>query len=362
MKDTEIRDAIGVVARLSGLGDNRTTMQNLFYGINHQGFGNPVPANTDHYGYTFLTRPCLNLSYHNVLNDRCLTPLLNNDPSSIANVIRAYLDPISNRGQFQEEIGTSTASVLSSYDKVSSAMVDPLNPFIPLLGNTMVSLSGWPDLVGDTFTSAAGMAREEFSMFDGIGKIYRIFDLTANFQNVQTDPITLLFYSWILYGLQVRQGVLVPWPSMVAENSIDYVSRMFRLVIDPTRTTVKKIASTICFPTTCSIGAAFNYNRNIPVEEENRDIGVQFRCMGAEYNDPILIEEFNRMVQNANPNMRPSDPFTPNSPPVGLANGQYKIIDRRSKRYLNYRGYPLINTETMELTWYAPESDWDGFN
>lgn len=361
MKDNEIRDAIATVSRLSGLGDNRTTMQNLFYGINHRGFGNPVPANTDHYGYTFFTRPCLNLSYHNLLGHRILAPLLNKDDTSIAKVIRAYLDPISNRGLFREELGDSiTAADLSSYDTVRTPMVDELSPFISVLTNTLVSLSGWPDLIGDTFTSDEGMAREAYSMFDGIDKINNVFDITANFQNVQTDPITLMFHSWLLYGLSVRQGKVVPWPSNVAQQRIDYVCRMFRIVLDSSRTKVKKFASTICFPTTTTIGASFNYNRNIPVAEENRDIGVNFRCMGAEYNDPVCIDEFNRMVQEANPAMRPVDDNIPNSPPRGLANGSYKIITQRDRDYLNYRGYPLINTETMDITWYAQTGEWEG--
>src|SRR6188508_3821117 len=99
MNITETRNAIGHVFQKGGLGDNRIAMQNLFYGINHQGFGNAVPANTDHYGYTFFTKPCLNLSYHNVLNERCLSPLLNADQYSVPNAIRAYLDVVSNRGQ-----------------------------------------------------------------------------------------------------------------------------------------------------------------------------------------------------------------------------------------------------------------------
>lgn len=348
--NSEVKKEIGKISKQSGFGNLFTATQNAFYGINHGGVGIPVPANSDHFGLTFFTRPRLNLSYHNVLGDRRLHPLLNEDPYSFSKAIRCYLDPESNR----------TKPFGVAEPQITSPLVDQDSAFIGILSNTLLSLSGWPDVVADTYTSNEGREREQFSFIDGPSRDYTVFSLTANFRNIAGDPITLLFQTWLVYATQVYAGILNPWPDSVLKNEIDYQTSIWRLVLDPSKKTVRKIGRTpVAFPISTPLGSAFNFNSERPVSEENEAISVQFQCAGAEYNDPILIYEFNSLVQMFNPLMNPSDPNDLNSPPVGVVQGKYAYIDTVSKTLIGNKGYPRINSKTMELEWYAPIEFWE---
>ena len=58
------------VEQKSGRGNSRKTISNLFSGFNHRMAPLYVPKNLDSTGYTFFTRPDLNLNEENVLNSR----------------------------------------------------------------------------------------------------------------------------------------------------------------------------------------------------------------------------------------------------------------------------------------------------
>jgi hypothetical protein len=358
----QMRTDLGQLSRQSGMGDVYASMQNAFWGINHRGTGNPISANAEHTGLTFFTRPLLNLTYHNALADRRLHPYLTEDIVSIKRAIRAVLDPWSNIGR-----GLNVGDNLpqESQQKIDSPLIDSNSPFITILSNTLMSLSGWPDVTVDTYTSTEGLMKEAWSMVDGVSKNYSTFDLTANFRNVAGDPITLLFHAWITYMTQVYAGQLVPYPEMILRNEIDYQTRIYRLTLDPTRMYVQKImACGAAFPTANPLGAAANFNSERPVSEENSQISVNFRCMGAEYNDPVSILEFNRIVSIFDPLMRTEVDDDPQGVKQGLdlddtvvrgaALGKYAKIDTTQMQKMNYRGRPRINPMTLELEWYAP--------
>ena len=66
--------------------------------------------------------------------------------------------------------------------------------------------------------------------------------------------------------------------------------------------------------------------------------------MGAEYNDDILIEEFNMVTKIFNTEMFDADgKITKN-----FAKVPYNLLD-----LFNNRGYPLIDKNTLELCWYV---------
>jgi hypothetical protein len=341
----EISSDLTNIARGLGTGDLRTAMQNAFWGINSRGTGTALPANSDHYGLTFLTRPRLNLSYHNVLSDRRLQPLLSEDKYSIKRAIRCMLDPVGNKGAIPDA------------EHYTSPMINPLQCFMPILSDCLLSLSGLPDVVVETFTSEAGIMKEMYSLIDDVHIDYSAYDLTLTFKNVAGDPITQIFQTWLVYAASVYSGRMMPYPESAYFNEVDYDTRIYRLVLDPSRTIVQKIFCTgYAFPTSSPLGASFNYNVETPTTEENSQISVQFKCGGALYNDPIIVHEFNDVVGLFNPNMRPSIPGDPSSPIMGLANGTYQKVENFIERNkANYEHFARINPATAELEWYAPK-------
>jgi len=319
------RDIINNIARDSGLGNLSTSTANIQRGINHRGVGNPTTQNTDNHGLTFFTRPRLNLSYDNVATSRILSPLLTQSPNTLPRLIRVLLDHV---GALERN--------------VTCPMVDDRMPFIPMLTNNLLSISGWPDIDLDTYTAPEGIVKESWSMVDDVPRNFGTFDLTANFRNIAGDPINALFHAWTHYAAAVAMGELVPYPEMIVENEIDYMTRIYRLVLDPTRTFVQKIgACGAAFPTASPLGAAFNYSSDSPLAQDNEQISIPFRCIGAEYNDPITIVEFNATVILFNP----------------LMDERYRAdrfvkLGKSEQRLFNYEGYPWI-AQDNELQWWV---------
>ncbi len=139
---------------------------------------------------------------------------------------------------------------------------------------------------------------------------------------------------------------------------MDYDTRIYRLILDPTRTIVQKICCIGAgFPTSSPLGNAFNFNVEKPTSEENDQITINFECMGVCYYDPIVVYEFNDLVGLFNPSMRNSVLSDPASVIQGLKDGTYfKLSTIEEKNRYNGVAYPRINVKTMELEWYMPRN------
>lgn len=334
----QIQDEIDFISKLNGYGSLSRAQTDNLYGINNHKTGTPAPKNKDAHGYTFFTRPLLNLHDDNLAMSRFFTPLLTSDDKSMSRAIRAMLDP---RAEREEGI--------------KSAVFDWRQPFLPILSNNLISISGWPDITVDTYTSKEGHYKESFSMVDSTSEIFNTFDVTANFRNIQGDPITLLMAIWVKYSAMVYEGTMVPYPDMIIENEIDYMTRIYRLVMDETDTYVQKIAATgAAFPMASPLGASFNYNDEEEFNFENDQISIPFRCIGATYMDPILTKEFNEYVSMMNGSMkdgRRESMMKKISPREYYA--PYGYIGKSLSKALSHRMYPRIEPTTMELEWWA---------
>ena len=319
------------------IGDN-------LYGINHRQTRAAVPSNKDVYGLTFFVRPQLNMQIDNIRNLRLFSPLCSDSNIyTLQNFVRCSLDP---RLQAGYKFGIQNPVNVAP---INCPLVDNQNPFFPVLTNNLNSISGWPDTVAPTFTSRPGLYNEAWSMVDGVVKNYESFDITASFRNTRGDPIVYMFYVWLHYMANVFEGKLVPYLDMITENEIDYNTRIYRLVLDHTKTYVTKIAATgAAFPISIPMGSFFDYKADRPFNDQNKDISVVFRCMGAQYQDDILVKEFNDTVQIFNAGMLDDN----------RENSMHRV-DPSLLHIFNNRGIPRINPQTYELEWWV---DRDLFN
>lgn len=308
---------------------------NNLYGINHRQVPGMVPSNKDQYGLTFFVRPQLNLQKDNIRNIRKFYPLLTDNPFTVQNFVRCSLDP---------RLMAGYTFGKHAVPPITTPIVDNLNAFIPVLTNNLNSISGWPDITAPTFTSKPGLHNEAFSIVDGITDYYESFDIDASFKNTRGDPILYMFYIWLHYSSYVFRGLMVPYIDFITENEIDYNTRIYRLVLDQHRDVVRKIAATgAAFPISVPTGSFFDYNHEKPYNDQNKDITIRFKCMGVDYQDDILIREFNETVAIFNPDMWDSR--------------RERTMVKVSKILLpmfNNRGYPRINPQTNELEWYVP--------
>lgn len=326
-----VDDYINQIVRNLGFSARDRTISNAFYGLNITGRNAPIPINTENHGFTFFTRPSMNMSYDNLVIDRVLSTMLSDNRRSVQRMARAYLDPRHPDANFAN---------------FECPGIDNQNPFIPLLSNNLISLASWPDFTLNTTTSQPGLYRESYSYVDDVPYNYENFDLTATFRNLSGDPITYFMLMWGWYMGLAYEGRLMPYPDIVLRNEIDYQTRIYRLVMDKTRTYITRIgACGAAFPMTAPIGNIFNFEGDgseTPFQTANDQISINFRCMGFIYYDPILIHDFNTLVEMFNINMRPE------------RRSQVMVkLRRRDWEYFNYSAYPYINAETMELEWWV---------
>lgn len=347
-KEEQRKLEVDFVSKLNGYGSLTSAQSNNIFGINLNRHGIPAPKNKDHFGLTFFTRPDLNMSYDNLGADRMLSTLLTEDTRSMARAIRVLLDP---RG---EKEGSAM------YPGRRSELVDDRQAFIPMLTNGLLSMSGWPDLTVDTYTSKEGVYKEAYSMVDGTSHIFNTFDVTSNFQNIQGDPITLLFAIWLRYASLVYDGTIVPYPDNLFQNRIDYQTRIYRLVLNADLTHVQKIAACGAgFPVASPLGASFNYSSDGEWNEENDQLSIPFRCIGANYLDPILIKEFNEVVSNKNISMKDGNRSSRMAKVDQLGdNDGYPNIGTPLKNTLSHHLYPRVDPFTLEMEWWATKEDY----
>ena len=329
IKTGKLNDELRGLQIFGGRATGESALSSFFYGHDLLNMGFQLPQNTDQYGLVFITRPRLNLSYDNIRGIRTFTPMMNKFRTSTAAAVQCLLDPVFARGP------------------LSSPIMNPFNPFITILDNSITALTGWPDPNIETYTSSKGVYGQEWSMADGVWSIYGTYDLNATFKNVRGDPIGFLFNTWGRYQTAVRLGEVIPYPEALTENEIDYMSRIYRIILDPTKRFVQHIgACGACFPTSSNQGKKFDYDRTKNFNEDLNEISVTFRAIGAIYDDPILIEQFNGVVKLFNPRMRDA-----------VRNEHYVKVQHRYKPLFKCAVYPLINDATAEFEWWVAKED-----
>lgn len=318
------------ITRYSGRGGQQSALAANYYGFNHRSIGTPLPKNTDSFGYTFFTRPRIRLSYDNLISDRTFALLDSKDEYSVYRWVRATLDPVQRKNW------------------KGSPLVDPKQAFIPLLSNSLQSLSGWPEVTVDTYTSQEGLRKEQWSMADGFAKYHSQFNLNAEFKNTVNSPINELFYYWTQYSLLVHEGIMEPHFHCSIENEIDYQTRIYRLTMDSSKTYVTDIAACgAAFPTASNVAAKFDFSRETIYNDNNDMVSIPFQAIGAIYKDPILMAEFNMVVQTFNFEMHDA-----------IRVKAYRLLAPNEVTLFNHFGYPRINLDTGRLEWWVHISDY----
>ena len=281
-------------------------------------------------GYVFFTRPSLNLSYDNIAQIRKFTPMLTRDQYSVQRFVRATLD----------HVGSVYRGGLGD-----SPYVDPYNPFIPILTNSIETLGGWPNPAVDHYTSKAGNYKEQWAMVDGSYNIYGSFNLSASFNNPPNDAVSKLFNAWTMYQNLVYDGTIAAYPQARLQRYIDYQTRIYRFVMDHSKRRILKWANCgVAFPTTNTDADSMDFDRTKVYNENAGRIDQNFLCTGAEYNDPITLYEFNSAVEIMNPAMRGGEE---------KRRKRMVKLDQGEKMYMNYLAYPYVNIITNELEWWT---------
>jgi len=304
-------------------GGKYTAFHDCIYGIDHTRNTIYMPEYENH-GISFFTRPKLNLTSSSLRTDRTLSLLDTLDTSSIAFAIRAQLD-----------------TNLTKYYKLStdkSPFFNRENPFIPMLSNRLLTLNGWPDWMLDVETSEGGFFSESITYPKGHDQLTRNYDLQASFADIQGSVVLILFTMWFQYIHLVTRGTVMAYMEDIESRRMGFTSSIYRFVMDPSNRYILKWGkATGCYPRSVPLGAYFNFDSNAGHVESSMNLSIPFTVAGrVEYYDPIILKEFNMLVERSCTSIK-----------------NWPIATPEQKMLLNHQCIPYIDLESgsNELQW-----------
>lgn len=250
---------------------------------------------TEHHGFTFFTRPKLNLSTPSIRSDRILSLLDTLDTQTVAFTIRALLDT-----KLKELYGISADS---------SPFFNAASPFIPILSNRLFALNGWPDPTLDVETTEGGFFSESITYPKGHDQLSRNYDISASFVDVQGSVVHNIILMWLRWIHLATRGLVTAYVEDIEQRRMCFTSSIYRFVMDPSSRFITKWAkATGCFPHSVPSGAYFNYDATASHVDVAMNLSVPFTVAGKiEYMDPIILKEFNMLAERYSSNIKNLD-------------------------------------------------------
>lgn len=345
--DQQAQDALEKIGRTlyNTSGYNQfTSFQDALFGFDTIRNTLYMPERESH-GFTFITRPKLNLSSPSLRSDRILSMLDTLDPGTVAFAIRALLD----------------SSIIRRYNVATSngQYFDKQNPFIPILSNRLLQLNGWPDPMLDIETTEGGFFSESITYPKGWDQLSRNYDITATFSDMQGSVIYNLFSMWLRWIQLSTRGHVTAYTEDIEARRMCFTSSIYRFVMDPSNRYITKWAkATGCYPRSVPSGAFFNYDVNGGNIDVAMNLSVPMTVSGKiEYNDPIIFREFNMLVDKY---ANTDSAYTDISSFVETSRNDSNAMDKNvSQKYndfrqgLNFKCTPYIDTKSgsNELLW-----------
>ena len=287
----------------SGYGGFSNTLQNFLTKIDR--FGTAiVPTNSMHRGFTFITRPRLNLTGANLHQNSILNTLHNSNERAVSFMIRALLDTRLSRGD-PLTLGnippgqTKTDEVIEfSTSAANSPLFDPCNPFFVPLMNGLVGISGFPDFVLEPETSQGDFHGGDFTYAKGSDMMNRTQELSLEFRDIGGSIILSCFYYWCLYIALQAKGEVAAYPDDIYERRLNYTVSIYRFITDLTGRQVQWWAkATGCFPRSAPVGGIFNISQGEVDIASARNFTIPFTANDVKVNDVGTLFDFNQLVE-----------------------------------------------------------------
>lgn len=244
-------------------------------------------------GYTFMTRPELNLTSGNLQQNRIMNLLNNSDPSTMAFALRCYLD---------------TRYARALLDKTMQCpFIDYRNPFFTLITNNLTDFSGGPSHQLDVFTDEQGFYGESQSFAKGSDSYRKPFDLQLGVIDPIGGPIDAAIKYWMKYIELINRGEMIMYPDQSYDRILNYTVSIYRFVMDPSFRFIRRwVKYTGCFPISRPGASIFDFSSKDIFVDQVRKFSIGFRCGSGhvDEDDPIVIQEFNSLVERYYPTIK----------------------------------------------------------
>lgn len=267
----------------SGFGGTDNQMINWLKDIDRHQL-NILPPNYETSDATFMTRPKLPMNSMSLRHDPFLKMFDTDYPDSIAFYIKCLLD----NNWVRSNPGLATQCPMFNFQ----------SPWLPLISNGLLSISGFPDPILETKTTEGGYHQEDQTYVKGGLGLHRSVTLNLNFKDVQRGPIMKLFEVWCEIMAQLRDGRMMSYLKYINQNTIPYSVSLYSFNLDPTKEYITNwVKATTCFPLTYPMGAVMNkaeHNRHITSAGQ---FTIPFMCNYVSYNKLTHLVAFNTLAE-----------------------------------------------------------------
>lgn len=167
------------------------------------------------------------------------------------------------------------------------------SPFIPLLQNTCVSLTGSKDLNLETTNFDPDEFGSDYSLPTGMDEVFGGGELTLVFDDIAYGPVSLLMMVWVMYIHYVSRGYISTTREHVIERILDYTCSIYCFVIGANGRSIERFGKfTGAFPTTFPLSQQLEHNTSFDPEMLKK-IQINFKYNAYEFMDPQIFTDFN---------------------------------------------------------------------
>lgn len=301
-----------------------------------------MPLADDTIGFSFVSRPQLNLSDDVIRRTDRLRALKDVSDNSIGAYIRGMLD---------ERWGATT----------NCPALDNLNPYITCLTTYLKTSNGFGDLQMGITTTEPGLREQVYQRVNSKLEENGLFTMNQTYFNPRPSVIPALFQYWETYISEVTSGDSGCYPraKYLLGNRIDHDCAIIHLIMNKDTEFLEQIFTTVqSIPVTFPAGSQANIDntQNSLRGEGQDDFSVQFSSTGMRYNEPGIISAFNDRMYAYNPRIAP-----------GQRDQFYRKLDPSEYQANGYNdAYPLLlsvrndrrggsgnGRDGVKLTWWV---------
>lgn len=276
-----------------------------------------MPLSDNIIGFSFVTRPQLNLTDENILKSERLQSLYGVSQYSMGAYVRGILD---------ERWGAAN-QVVGLNNKM---------PFIPVLTGYLKSSTGFGDLQMQIQTSAPGIRDQVYQRVASKLEENGQYTMSQTYWNPRPSLIPAIFQTWEDWISEVTSGdrQLSPRDTYLFGNRIDFDCRIYHLILNKDTEFLEHIFATVqSIPNTYPAGSQANIDttQTSARGEGQDDFTVQFSSTGMRFNELGLIKAFNDHSFMYNPGLKP-----------GVRDRYYRKLARNELQQYAYGAYPLL--------------------
>ena len=272
--------------RFGGFGDTDFEQYQFFHNLNIFNKSFTPGAARELRGFTFITRPHLNLTNRNLAHISRLTHLLQADNTSVSMYIRQMLDTT-----YAEKYGGVGGTRFCP-------LLDSRNPFNVLLCNALVSINGFPDPDLTTESTSGGFFSEQQTNVIGYNRLAKGQDLQLEFKDYEGGIVLAMHDVWCQYAGYIADGQMMQYLDDIEDNIMGYTVSIYRFVTDHTGRFITRWAkATGCYPKLYPTGTPFNVNEGEQVLSAVKRFTIPYWAHHFDYNNPEILMDFRKLVK-----------------------------------------------------------------